>query len=99
MYRESATNNVAYIHRPEAYLIDSLDSERFLKLQQDMQDDGMYLVMPMWNPDAIRIEVDGEDLVKLDSQFINLPKPINAKTRYYTGEMALFIIMNYTVNL
>jgi hypothetical protein len=98
LYHLSASKTGRYDMRPEYHVIDSLDSESFVKLQELMREDFTTQVIPWWNTDGIRIEIDGDDIMKLDSQFINLPRTINTKTRYYTGDMALFIIMNYQVN-
>jgi hypothetical protein len=98
MYRENAVGSGYYQHRPDVHELDSFDSEPFERLQMVMRDPGKNHLMPWWNADGIRIEIDGDDIVKLDSQFINLPRTINAKTRYYSGEMAMFIMMNYQAN-
>lgn len=101
MYREYLNNSKDSYnqYRPVTVSFDSFDGEDFARYQSTYTYRSAAAMIPDWTPDSIRIEIDGDDIRKLDSQFINLPRTINTKTRYYTGEMALFILMNYQANL
>lgn len=98
-YKHNAINNQSYNHRPETKVLASLDSEEFAVFQHLFRNGGAYTAMPAWSAEGIYLRVTDDDLQKLDGQFINIPRSLSAKERYYTGEMAMFIIMNYQVNL
>jgi hypothetical protein len=98
-YKHNALHNQSYHHRPEWKVLDSFDTAEFAEFQQIFRASGVHTAMPAWSAEGMHLKIFGDDILKLDTQFINIPKTIAAKERFYTGDLAMFIVMNYQVNL